>query len=153
MYYVHVPAIKAINDTAYPGNRHVTGGGTSILQMLSAPFGLALSGSSVNGVHTLGSTDQENISSFILLGPFVLVQLLWLRLRAFTTRWNYLLFGSAGVFVVFFVWYRVGLPSIVAHLLLLNKVEPERMIFGVGVAGILLMALFCAAEFRRARER
>ena len=151
VYYVHVPAIKAINDTAYPGNRQLNGGGTSLLQLLSAPFGLALAGSSVNTpgqLHTLGSTDQEGISSFILLGPFVLLQLLRVRLREFTTRWRYLLLGTAGVFVLFTIWYLVSLPPILAHVLLLDRVEPERMIFGVGVAGILLMALFCAAEFR-----
>ncbi len=47
-------------------------------------------------------------------------------------------------------WYLISLPPILASILLLNRVEAQRAILGVGLGGFLLMALFCAAEFEHA---
>ncbi len=146
VFYVHSRStIIAVNSTVYPGQRRVTGGDTSLMQLLSAPFGLSLArhGASL----TSANTNQSEISSFVLLGPFVLLQLQRVRLREFTRRWRFLLAGTAVVFVVITIWYLVSLPPIVARILLLDRVPPGRALVGVGVAGILLMALFCAAEF------
>ena len=57
--------------------------------------------------------------------------------------------GTATVFVVMTAWYLISLPPIVASLLLLDRVEAQRAILGVGLwLLIILMALFCASEFQ-----
>jgi len=145
VYYLHSRStIVAIDGTVYPGHRRVSGGGTSLLQLLSAPFGLNIA---QHGASLPIKLNQSEISSFILLGPFALLQILFVRLRALASRWRLLLVGTAAIFVAITAWYLIRLPSIVGSFLFLDRVEPRRAILGVGLGGILLMALFCAAEF------
>jgi len=145
IFYLHSRStIVAIDGTVYPGHRRVSGGGTSLLQLLSAPFGLTLA---QRGTALPFTLNQSEISSFVLLGPFALLQIQRVRLRAFAPRWRLLLVGTAGVFVTITAWYLISLPPILASVLFLNRVEAKRAILGVGLGSILLMALFCAAEF------
>ncbi len=102
-----------------------------------------------NGTALPFTLNQSEISSFILLGPFALLQIQRVRLRAFTRRWRVLLVGTAAVFVTITAWYLISLPPILASVLFLDRVEAKRAILGVGLGGILLMALFCAAQFER----
>ena len=145
IYYLHTRStIMAIDGTVYPGHRRVNGGGTSLLQLFSAPFGLNLA---EHGTALPVTLNQSEISSFILLGPFALLQIQRVRLRALASRWRLLLVGTAAAFVTLTAWYLISLPPVLASILLLDRVEARRAILGVGLAGILLMALFCAAEF------
>ena len=150
-YYLHAKStIAAINGTAYPGHRRLTGGVTSLLQLLSAPFGLQLArhGAAIPA----NISNQSEISSFVLLAPFVLLQLHRMRLRDFSYRSKALLLGTSGVFLLLAAWYLVSLPPILARVLLLDRVEPQRSIIGIGTAGILLAALFCAAELQQVND-
>ena len=142
-FYVHSEStIAAVTGTVYPGRRRDTGGHTSLFQLLSAPFGVALADHGT----TLEGTNQSEISSFLLLGPFALLQMFRIRLRDLGQRWRMLLLGAAAGLVLVSAWYLVSLPPLVARLLLLDRSPPYRAIIGVGVGGFLLMALFCAAE-------
>lgn len=145
-FYLHSRStIVAINSTVYPGRRRVGGGTSSLWQLLSAPFGLTLARH--GALLTSSGTNQSEISSFVMLGPFALFQLQRVRLREFTYRWRILLLGTAAVWVLISVWYLVSVPPLLARILLLDRVPSGRAIVGVGLGGILLMALFCAAEF------
>jgi hypothetical protein len=144
-FYLHSRStIAAVNGTIYPSHRHEAGGHTSLLQLFSAPFGLSLAS---NGAALTGDTNQSEISSFLLLGPFALLQLSRMRFRDLQTRWRLLIAGTAAVFALLSVWYLVSLPSFLAAVLQLDRVRAGRSIVGVGTAGILLMALFVAARF------
>ncbi len=93
-FYLHARGtIVAINTTVYPGHRRATGGGTSLLQLFSAPFGLDLA---QNGTALPPTLNQSEISSFVLLGPFALLQIQRVRLKEFAQRWRLLLVGTAG---------------------------------------------------------
>jgi hypothetical protein len=149
LFYLHAHnTITAVNDTVYPAHRRVSGGSTSLVQLLSAPFGvtLALHGNQLSG------TNQSEVSSFLLLGPFALLQVFHLGLRQFEARWRAVLLGTSAVFVLLATWYLIGLPSVLASVLLLDRVVPGRAIIGVGTAGIFLMAFFCAADLRPGRR-
>lgn len=142
-YYVHDRStIDAITNSAYPGRRRSTGGNTSLTQLLSAPFGwfLARNGSS------LTTTNQSEVSSFLLLGPFVALQLYRVGLRGFTLRTRLAMFGAVSGMAICALWYFIGLPSFVAKVLLLDRVEAPRALLGIGLAGFLLAALFLCAE-------
>jgi hypothetical protein len=146
-YYLHASAtIAAVTGTVYPGARRVQGGGTSLLQLLSAPFGVPLADRGAS----LTFTNQSEISSFLFLGPFALLQLFRLRLGEFGRRWRPMLIGASAGFLVIAAWYFVGLPAAAAHLLLLDRVPADRSMVGVGVGGFLLMALYCAADLEPA---
>ena len=134
--------IAAVTGTVYPGKRRAAGGTTSLFQLLSAPFGVPLA----NHGLTLTGTNQSEISSFLLLGPFALLQLFRIRLRDLGRRSQLLLVGAGAGFLLVTAWYLISLPPLLAHLLLLDRSPPVRAVVGVGVGGFLLMALFCAAE-------
>jgi hypothetical protein len=144
-WYLHVRgAIAAINGTVYPGHRGSTGGGTSSMQLLSAPFGVQLASHG----DRLQGTNQSEISSFLLLGPFAIVQAFWLGFRRFSVRFTYTFALTATAFTLVAAWYLVGLPSIVGKVLLLDRTPGPRAIIGIGVGGVILMALLCGARFR-----
>jgi hypothetical protein len=134
--------IAAVTGTVYPGERRAAGGTTTLFQLFSAPFGVPLA----NHGLSLTGTNQSEISSFLLLGPFALLQLFRIRLRDVGSRWRLLLVGAGAGFLLVTAWYLVSLPPLLAHFLLLDRSPPVRSIAGVGVGGFLLMALFCAAE-------
>jgi hypothetical protein len=142
-YLENRTAIKAISDTVYPGRRRISGGHTSILQLLSAPYGLALAR---QGLSALKTSNQSEISSFLLLGPFIILQVFRLRLSSFERRSKWLLVGATLSFSLLFLWYLVGLPSFLAEITLLNRVQPSRSLIGVGLAGILITAVYCGAQ-------
>jgi len=142
--YLHEhAAFSAINDTVFPGRRRVGGGDPSLLQTFSAPFGFVLSRQGAAIPPTV--TNQSEVSSFLLLGPFALFQVQRVGLGAFTRRWRYLVAGTSCALILIALWYFVSLPPAVAAVLQLDRVETYRAILGVGVAGFLLMALLCAA--------
>lgn len=144
-FYLHThDALTAINGTIYPGHRRAPGGDASILAFLSAPFGIPVAR---HGLVGLVGSNQSELSSFLILGPFALLQLFRLRTRDFTFRWKLSMLGAAAALLLMSVWYFLGLPSIVASLLFLDRVPAPRAVLGIGLAGFLLMALFCAAEF------
>ena len=135
-------AIRAINNSVYPGQRRSLGGQASLLQLLSAPFGLTLSRFG-NG---LSETNQSEISSFLLFGPFVLLQLFRTGLKSLDRRSRWLLTGASVSFGLIFTWYLIGLPNIIAGLFLLNRVPVGRSIIGIGIAGLLMIAIFSSAD-------
>ncbi|HVX21086.1 MAG TPA: hypothetical protein VHB02_07050 [Acidimicrobiales bacterium] len=142
-FYMHTrTTLHAVTGTVYPGKRRVTGGGTSVLQLFSAPFGVPLA---VNGA-TLAQTNQSEISSFLLLGPFALLQAFRIRLADIDARLRLPFIGAAVGFLIVAAWYLISLPPFVASVLLLDRAEADRTLLGVGVGGFLLMALFCAAR-------
>jgi len=142
-FFLHSEStIAAVTGTVYPGQRRATGGNTSLLHLFSAPFGVGLA----NQRDGVSGTNQSEISSFLLLGPFALLQLFRVRLRDWGRRWRILLVGASAGFLVVSAWFLISLPPIVAHFLLLDRTPPERAIVGVGVGGFLLMALLCAAK-------
>jgi hypothetical protein len=136
-------AIESIKSTIYPGLRSVIGGRMSITQLFSAPFGFILNN---KGLGNLNLTNQSEISSFILLGPFVLFE----YFRSKFIGWNEsdkrrLVALSIG-FILLSVWGLIGLPSLISRLLLLNTVPVGRNMIGIGFSGMLLMALYCGAN-------
>ena len=144
IYYLEYQSIlAAITGTVYPGSRRVTGGTGDPRVLLSAPFGLLLD---QNDALPLSQTNQSEISSFILLTPFVLLQLFRSGLRSLEVRGRYLLIGCASGSILLFLWYLIGFPSLIARVFLLDLVPPSRAIVGIGFGGFLLMAIYCASE-------
>jgi hypothetical protein len=137
--------ISAINGTAYPGHRPADGGDAVLANVLSAPFGLQLA---LRGAVGLVTTNQSEISSFLILGPFAAIQLFFLQRSQLDLRSRWIV-GALGVaFFIFVAWMFLGLPSPLAHLLLLDKAPPGRVVIGLGITGFLMMAVLCGSVLK-----
>ena len=91
-----------------PRYRRSVGAAPPFFNCASAPFGLALAQRGLS----LNFTNQSEISSFVLLGPFALLQMQRLHIRGFTHRWRLLLVGLAGVFLLLAMWYLISSPPV-----------------------------------------
>lgn len=137
-YLANRGAIHLISNTVYPGRRRDTGGVDNLYQYFSAPYGLDLA---VHG-SGLSISNQSEISSFIPIAPYVCLQLLRLRPSALADRARWLLTGAVSAFLLLSIWYFVGLPGPISIITGLDRVPPTRAIGGIGVAGLLVVALF-----------
>lgn len=149
-YYLHDRStIHAITGTVYPGKRRLTGGGASLDVLLSAPFGYALAEPGAQ----LTTTNQSEIASMLLLGPFVALQLFRVGLRSFVSRSRLVLGGTVAAGALAAAWFLVSLPPFLAAVLGLDRVEPPRAVVGIGLAGFLSAAVFLAAGPELPAER
>ena len=137
---------SAIAATEYPGHRRESGGSGLITQLLSAPFGYPL----IKNGAGLAGTNQSEISSFLLLFPFALLQLIIYPFKRFDYRTRCLLVGTSIATAISMIWFLTGFPSFLSSLLLLDYVETPRVVMGIGVGGFILMALLFASKSREA---
>lgn len=141
--------ISEITGTIYPGHRTLTGGGAILGNVLSAPFGLELA---LHGANALVATNQSEISSFLILGPFALIQFFFIRRSQLDLRSKWI-FGMLSIaFLVFAAWMFVGLPTVIARLLFLDQVGPGRAIIGLGLSGFLMLAVLTGSVLRSHRH-
>ena len=141
-YLENQTTISAINGTVYPGHRLSPGGDAVLSNVLSAPFGLQLS---LHGALGLVTINQSEISSFLILGPFVLIGLIFVKLNQLDLRSRWILGMLSISLAIFILWMFVGLPSSLAKLLLLSSSPGPRVVIGLGLTGFLMTAVFCAA--------
>jgi hypothetical protein len=144
-YLQNVQTIREITNTSYPGHRRLNGGGTSILQFLSMPFGLNLSRFGLQG---LTSTNQCEISSFLILAPFVALMIFRLRASNFRMQDRIVMYGALFGSGIVFLWYFVGIPHLLAAISLLDLVEPQRDLLGVGLSGFVLLAIYLGSDYK-----
>ena len=137
-YLANRAAIHLINGTVYPGRRQGTGGNPDLYQLLSAPYGWAIA---AHG-DSLTFSNQSEISSFIPVAPFVCLQLLRLRFSALAPRARGHVAGALAALALLSVWFFIGLPGPIAALTGLDWVPGFRVIGGIGLAGLVLVAVF-----------
>jgi hypothetical protein len=137
-YFSNRTAINLINSTVYPGHRRDTGGNTSLYQFFSAPYGvqLALRGTS------LSFTNQSEISSFIFVAPYVLLQVIRTGIGALPRRARMQLVGAIIALSILSIWFFLGLPLPLAMLTGLDRVPGQRSLIGIGMAGLFTVAIF-----------
>lgn len=130
-----LPTIKTIMATAYPGARFMTGGGGTVLRLVS---GIA----DPLSVETRFPLQWGNVceaTSFLLLWPVVLIQLLVGKPRSDSLLRAVV--PSILVVVAFSVWYLFEMPEIIAKLSLLSQVPANRSLLAIGIASILACIL------------
>jgi hypothetical protein len=133
-------ALHSVTHTVYPGARVVTSGGYPLDRMLATFLQPQLQ----RGAH--GSNyymNQSESSNFILLLPYLLPA--GLALLAYEYRryrrvdWVFVLLH--GVIALFLANMFIPGGQTLYHLLLLDKVPHERLIIGLGFAGIIYTLL------------
>ena len=144
-YLENKSVIHVIANTVYPGRRTTSGGTLSLTQLLSAPFGYKIA---AHGLGALVGTNQSEIASFVLLGPFALLLIMRRRVSAWPRFQRRVTIGLVCAYLLLAVWYLIGLPTPLATVVGLNRVPVSRSIGGLGVAGFLLAVVASSVPSR-----
>ena len=139
-------AIKAIENTAYPGTRSIKSGGTGPDHFLASNLGHQFindDSSSQYLVDDKTPSNQSETSNFLLLAPFLFIPAVIFIYRDYRQKrlldWS-LLFLCL-LFVVFLLELFVPQFTPISKLLLLNKVGSGRLLIGMGLLNILMALL------------
>ena len=132
---------SAILDTAYPGQRRVSGEAMTIQQLFGAPF---LTYIQIPSVGLIGTNASEITSGFLVLGLLLLPRLFLPRRSGWTlsapARW------ALGLVVVLGSWCSLTWPAQSTRLLPLSLVPPARLAQVVGLCMVIAFALALAGN-------
>ena len=134
------PAVEAIRNTVYPGQRAAITGGNGSFQELLRGFSNLITLYKVNP----NFSNQSEVSSFFyVLAPLGIL---------FIYRWHQkaldavdFFLASIIIFILYFTF--VGIPSVVAVLTQWGRVQPLRADIALGLSAILLCGLLLKKPF------
>ena len=134
--------IQAITSTVYPGARLWPAGQSQDFpweSMYAGVFGLGLRAASPDGF----VVNSSEGSSFLLIGVFLIPAAGWLVWAQWRTSRSvdWALVAVLAVLALFAAFIYVPGWDAVAHLLLLDRTTLPRLVVGVGLAALLLLAL------------
>lgn len=131
--------IQMVMNTAYPGKRFLTGGTMDVGVIFSGYYNFFWNERNVPRI--FGNICEA--SNFTLFSPFVVLLLAWEIYKEKRIKKEMLVsvFLSAYIMAVF-VWMLWGFPHFFAGATLFSMVQPERAIVGLGLASIILVALY-----------
>ncbi|GIG39610.1 hypothetical protein ACFFGJ_13775 [Cellulomonas phragmiteti] len=139
--------IEGFLGTVYPGQR-LTPPGEALadpdrLAGFLGVFSLALHGGGSHGIRP----NSSEASTFVFLGAFVALGGVWLLLHLWRTRCvvDAPLVAALACGVLFAAFLYVPGWAPIAHLLLLDRATPGRMLIGLGLLSLLLVALVVRA--------
>ncbi len=134
------PAIRAVENTVYPGHRTAASGGYSPAHLFSGYLARNLENNARASTYPI---NQSEASDFFELWPFLLIPsliLAWRRWRKHhTVAWD--LLATNGLCLVFAARLFLPLPTIVTKLLFLSTIPHNRLLIGLGVLGIFQLVL------------
>jgi len=145
-YLENSELIKTIASTAYPGNRKSSGGGLNIYNTIGGFFNIQLQ----NGNRTVPSIlgNQSEASSFffisILIFPFVVFDIVYSLIKKTFTNWV-LLFIAIFNFLCL-LWGFDNLPDLIGKILLLDRVNGNRILMVLGIMNHLILLYYLISE-------
>jgi len=142
-YYTRKDAIHTITHTVYPGTRVVLGGSTDPLLPFSSSLSPNLEYDDKAAAGYL--RNQSEASNFILLAPYLLVPSLLLIIHEKKKNnrmpWGLVLINALIVFFLFRMFVYIPWLELLYRPFLLDKVPNSRLLLGLGVAGVIQLAL------------
>ena len=145
----HGEAISAIRGTTYPGLRQSSGGGGTLIQLLSANFSPVLA----HGPAVFAHSNLSEISAPYLFAAEALVVALlagW-RIRDRTTR--YVAVASAAALTMGLAWDQLPVPTWAGRFLLLTLVPPQRVLPLIGISSAFLLAALIHSQIPQLSRR
>jgi hypothetical protein len=129
--------IAIIRNSDYPGRRFSSGGDQTIWSLFR---GNILSIKPPQAWHDFNPCEG---AAFFLVFPLVVTALLrdWWRTRKPPQA---LLLGIAGYIAFLLIWNLTGFPELLSRWTLMNRAPPFRTLIGLGIADILLLAVYVA---------
>ena len=135
-----LPAITAITHTIYPGQRVVSNGGFGLSHFFAGPF---LGGLQADGLAAHYDQNQSEASTFIMLWPVLLLASGHVVLSRIQERKQlpYALIAVNLLLLTFTARLFLPLPLLLTKPLLINSVPHNRLLIGIGLLGILQLAM------------
>lgn len=128
--------IQSTANTSYPGKRVVESGGYALSYLFSGIYNYRL-----ECCGQYGYINQSETSNFILLIPALFVALIYF-VKSKKIRDKSIFLLLFGVLSIFFVHLFIPAPLLFGKLFLLDKVPLNRLLYGIGIANILLIITF-----------
>lgn len=122
--------IQIMQATVYPGQREISGGGVDEMRLLAYlfPFFTTVRFS------PLLATNECEVAVVSTLLPLTVLVFVSYRSLAETLRNNFVSFGVVGLgLILMLAWMTLPIPSSIGRILLWNKVQPGRMVWGFGL--------------------
>jgi hypothetical protein len=138
----HSSAIKAIQNSVYPGHRVDPSGGFDLRQLSSGYYNIQLQ---YNGraAKLPAPLNQSEFSNFILLFPFLIPVLIYLSLikvkGKFAYDWRVVLLLC--LFVIFLIRLFAPFSEFIFNLLQINRIPHDRLLIGLGLINVMLIVI------------
>jgi len=141
----HTEAMRAVNQTVYPGNRAAEVGGTlNPATIFGAPFDFYAYKPQTVSIN--GTNQSENSAGIAYLIPVMAAffGLFAAGLRILSTRISAALFSAILAGGVLLAWALLPLPSYVGRIFLLDRVPPARLVPAIAFVSVVGMGLLAA---------
>ncbi len=144
-------AIKALQNTIYPGSRIISSGGYSLRWFLDGFLNFFLQNKDRAGTFY---GNQSEASRFIIILPFLVVPMIYLVYKKYRqkTKLDYMLIGVLALSALFMTRLFVPLPNIFFKLIMLHKVPNYRLIIVFGILNIMSI-VFIAKRFLKDKDK
>jgi len=141
-YLTEKNSITIIRQTAYPGQRRLSGGDLNLHLIFSGVFNFFLQNDNLTNLPGLGN--QCESSSFLFLSIFLLPFFSFYEIKKLIEhrKPDYIAIGICIFMALILLWGIFGLPSWIAKITLLNYVQPSRTILGLGLINIFVLAYY-----------
>lgn len=145
----HSDALRAVQDSIYPGKRRNGGGDGALRLLLDSPFDILNSRHDNVLVNVNGTNQTEASSGLFLLVPVALAVLVdWRRVKTRARDYAPLL-ALLAVGAGLLAWFLLPIPETLGKIVLLDRVQPTRLLLPFAVLSGLVLAI---AVDRRARD-
>lgn len=144
--------IQAVQNTAYPGKRIINSGGYNGWHLLSGQLDSQLKSiekSANYQIPELSITNQSEISNFVFVWPFLLIPGILLLIADRKSRKKSIdwpLLSVSLLFLILSLWLFVPGINFLGKLTLLNIVPHNRLVIGLGLLGLIQLALIVRRE-------
>lgn len=132
----HAVVLEALSQSVYPGQRTVSAGGYTLQQLFGGYFNMQLQ-EDAKAVHY--ELNQSEASGFMLLFPLLTPFFIYHWRKTKQIDWRVILLG--GLFTLFCLYLFVPFTEPLFNLLQLTRVPHNRLLIGIGVLNLLLIAV------------
>ncbi|OGL34606.1 hypothetical protein A3F65_00720 [Candidatus Saccharibacteria bacterium RIFCSPHIGHO2_12_FULL_47_16b] len=138
--------VQIIRNTTYPGKRIQASGGFDAGHLFSSHLGAQFQFASKSRHYQIpksGLMNQSESSNFILLFPFLLLPSFYLLYRSLKheRKFDWPLAVVNGAILVMLAWLFIPNLGLIGKLTLLEMVQHQRLIIGLGVLNIVQLVL------------
>jgi hypothetical protein len=141
-FYLDVKdTIKVLENTVYPGNRIVTGGGLPFTQIFSGYYSMFFT----EKVFPLQYGNVCEASNFILFFPFLILYYAFKYIK--TKRIDPIILALISYLILITLWVEFSFPVWVGKYSFLGMVPGNRALVGIGVGSIILTIIFLSDRY------
>ena len=131
--YQHKDTVSSIVNSSYPGHRLVQSGGFPLYHIFSGYTQYKLQSDHTAAAIQNSGSNQSEFSNFLLLFPFILILLAYLRYKK-RIQFNAMIGSLIAITGILFFWFLIpNLSPTLGNVTLLNRIPHNRLLVGIGL--------------------